>query len=296
MGLVNRARRRLWTAMTPPEVRQFLETAALSREYQLSEPGWTSLAGPQSLIGLDALERQDAYQAAYQYWHRDPLAGRGVQLTRDYVFGRGIRYKAKHPDVQKVLDRYWKNVRNQASISRARAQWELQERLMLAGELFSMHFVNRFDGSVITRIIEPYEIPEDGIIADPDDWKWPLFYRRTWTRQTYRALTGGVTSTQTVYDVVPDWNNLPRDQAGKPGIPVGSTVGSDTHLVAMHHLAINSHGQRGVSILKRALPWIKAGKGFMEDRATITAALATFLFKHKIKGDAAAVARIDSHR
>jgi len=275
MGILNRARLRLWEALTPQPIRAIIEATSTSRDANLREDGWVSLGdAARQGTGMDTFERKEALSAAYYYWHRDPYAGRGVQLLRDYVFGRGIGYKATDPRVKAVLDRYWETPRNRVSITRAQAQWELQERLTLAGEVFFLHFVNRYDGSVATRIVEPQEIPEDGIISAPGDWRWPLYYKREWYRRNFSTQTLAYTGEKLVVDTIPDWNNLVTEGRGRPEMPRLSTVGTPKHLVCMHHLHINNHGQRGVSLLKRVLPWIKAGKGFMEDRGTLTLALA----------------------
>lgn len=292
MPILQNLRERLWTNLAPPGLQEAARRVLESNDGNLSEPGWLrmSMGGVSSLLELDSAARQDAYEASYYYWQRDPLVGRGVQLYRDYVFGRGLSYQAKEKRVQTVLDRFWKDPLNRASVSRAAAQWQLQERAMLAGEVFLCLFVNRLDGRVTVRIVEPTEI--DDVITAPEDRQRPMFYRRTW-RQDEWSFTGhswGIGATRV--DYIPDWSNLEADGEGKPVMPKDATVGTDTHLVVMHHLKFNSHGKRGVSPLFRILPWTKAHKGFMEDRATLTLALATFAFKQKIKGNAAAVARL----
>ena len=59
--------------------------------------------------------------------------------------------------------------------------------------------------------------------------------------------------------------------------------------VRVSHIAINSIGLRGLPMAVAGFDWSQAHRKFMEDRATITRALAAFAFKKKVKGGPAAV-------
>jgi len=64
--------------------------------------------------------------------------------------------------------------------------------------------------------------------------------------------------------------------------------------VYMAQLRSNRYGLRALPSFYAAIVWASTYKGFMEDRATLTLAAATFAFKQKIKGGKAAVARMVS--
>jgi hypothetical protein len=88
--------------------------------------------------------------------------------------------------------------------------------------------------------------------------------------------------------IVPDYRF-----AGDQSVKVKGMANTTIHMI---HVVGNefteSSGQvRGISPLGVSLPWIKALKGFMEDRATLTMALAMFAFRQKIRGNRQAVAR-----
>ncbi len=270
-------RSRLWEAITPPDVRTGIR--ALVEHAQLSEPGWNRLGG-QAENELDEYERKDALVASYYYWQHDPLMGRAVQLIRDYTFGRGVTWRAADERVKKVVERFWKDKSNRI-LSRAEGQWELSERLQLAGEVFPIFFVNRFDGTVKMRVIEPEEIEQ--VVTDPEDYATRLYYLRTWTKREYNWTSKSWGGGETKRDLIPDWDTKP---------PTYSSVGDDKTYICAHQIKINSHGLRGVPLYFRVIPWVKAYKGFMEDRATLTLAAATFAFKQKIKGAASAVVRM----
>ena len=241
---------------------------------------------------LTPLEREDAVKASYYYWQRDPLAGRTIQLIRDYTFGRGLTWKANDERVRKVLKRFFEDKGNRL-ITRAVGQWELIERAQLAGEVFLIFFVNRLTGAVKVRTLEPSEITQ--IISDPEDKDTVLFYERKWARRQFDWSTKIYTvAQQLITDYLPDWNVAPPRQGTDLQVDrlEHATLGDTGTYVCVHHLKINSHGQRGLPLLLRVLAWLKAYKGFMEDRATLTLAAATFAFKQKIKGSASAVARL----
>lgn len=66
-----------------------------------------------------------------------------------------------------------------------------------------------------------------------------------------------------------------------------------TH-VYMTQLKASGRGLRGLPPYYSGLTWVKGYKGFMEDRATMTLAAATFAFRMKIKGNLQAVRRMAS--
>lgn len=269
------------------------DLSALREAANLAPAGYVRLGGDGAYSDIDEIDRADAIEASYYYWQRDPLAGRAVQLIRDYTFGRGVSFKAKDPRVQKVLKAFLDDVDNKL-IASAAGQWEISERIQLAGEWFPIFFVDRFTGAVKVSLVEPEEISQ--IVTDPNNKRKELFYERRWVKRSFnwesRTLSGG----RSVCDYVPNFNLAAPKNTGRfePGFKriEHATVGDGRTFIAMHHIKINSHGPRGIPLLLRVLPWIKAYKGFMEDRATLTLALATFAFKMTVKGSKSAVSRL----
>lgn len=278
MGIIQNIRENIWARLTPPDIRRVIE--AIGTGVHLAEPGWTPLYGGTDEREIDPMLRVEAIQASYHYWQLDPLMSRAVQLIRDYTFGRGVTWNAPDPETQKAVSRFWDD-RDNRIIAKAQGQWELSERLQLAGEVFFIFFVNRLNGAVKLRLVDPGEITQ--VITDPDDRERVLYYERRWRRQRFNWESKTWTAGEEVIDYIPNWNNANPDRA---------TVGDASTYVCMHHIKINSHGLRGVPLYLRVIAWIRAYKGFMEDRATLTLAAATFAFKQKIRGSAAAVARM----
>ncbi|MBU0791985.1 MAG: hypothetical protein KKC55_16175 [Gammaproteobacteria bacterium] len=271
---------------------------------ELDEPGWLPLMPRVALIEMPDSQRIDAQRASEYYWQRDVLMGRAVQLTTDYTFGRGVAPVVVDPKVKDVITSFWDDPRNKKTVSTTVAQWKLAARLILHGEIFFVLFVNTMSGQVVIRIAPVEEITE--IISHPEDAETPLYYQRSWQEQKLDLSTlqpnAQVTYTeqQSRIDYIPDWENREGPYAGhgtvgKPqsaGTTPFRTDNKQSVETYIFHLKVNSLGQRGIPMFYRALVWIKAFKGFMEDRATITLAQATFAFKQKIKGGTASVARM----
>ncbi|MCL5744572.1 MAG: hypothetical protein M1541_11700, partial [Acidobacteria bacterium] len=264
------------------ELRQMVE--AIGSGIQLTEPGWRLMNGAGEEHELDPNLRADALQASYYYWQLDPLMSRAVQLIKDYTFGRGVTWQTEDPGATRALDRFWDS-RENAILNKAVGQWELAERIQLAGEVFLIFFVSKLDGKVTVRVVEPEEITN--VITDDQDKRKVLYYERRWRKQGWSWASKTWAAGEEVIDYIPDWNNERPD-------PSRVTVGDAGTYVCMHHIKVNSHGVRGTPLYLRVIAWVKAYKGFMEDRATLTLAAATFAFKQKVTGSAAAVARMAS--
>jgi hypothetical protein len=60
----------------------------------------------------------------------------------------------------------------------------------------------------------------------------------------------------------------------------------------MHQYTTNTRGQRGMPAFYSAIPYVKAYKGFIQDRIVLLIALATFAWKQNIEGSTSQVQRI----
>lgn len=133
------------------------------------------------------------------------------------------------------------------------------------------------------RIRSALEITE--IITDPEDDSVPLYYKRTFQRRKRTRLGDDGLSVQ--YETVTKYYADYR--ATDEQLDRVDTSGVDVADAKVMFLKINTIGQRGYPLLTPALAWIAAYKEFMEDRATLTKALAAFAWKVKVKGGSPAV-------
>ncbi len=200
--------------------------------------------------------------------------------ARNYVLGRGLKVTAADPKVRAVIESFWNSPRNQPAFSSFQAQQKLIERLVVEGELFPVLHASKKDGDAAIRFVQPDEIKD--IITTPGDDEWRVQYRRVWKEQTwdYGSKSWKEESQDKYYRAA---GNADEDHDDM------SDGGTDR---SMLHFAINTLGKRGLPSFSRALPWVKVIKGFMEDRATLVLALATFAFRMIVKGNQAAVTRM----
>lgn len=251
--------------------RAVLEEATGRRLPELNEPGWIDTSG--GATALTGLDRQEVNAQARRYYHIDPIAQHLVRLHNAYTFGRGVSKKATDADINAWLERFWKHPRNRTSLTNTKAQWELGKNIQLDGELFFVFYTSTITGQVTVRTIPPHEIVK--IVYAPDDPTMPIAYHHK-----YKNADGRIT-----VDVLADYRIADLDKTTL------TAAGRNTE-VAVMHVVFEEFERRGISTLTTAVPWLKALRGFMEDRATLTLAWATYALRVGIKGNRQAMQRV----
>ena len=167
--------------------------------------------------------------AAYQ---RNPIANRGCKYMASFVVGPGFNLSARNPDVQALLDAFIQNPDN------AIREYERQAviDLLVDGELLLRFFSD--DGETVVVPQRPWEChwieTERG------------FFRRPATYHFQRQITEGDSPfSGTNYEI------------------------EDVPAKDIHHVAINRHSYelRGRPELYVILPWLRAYKEWLENRA-----------------------------
>ncbi len=237
--------------------------------FALEDTGWTQL-GSSGDMGITEAERMAAVRMARIYAFRDPLCRQSIRLWTDYTFGSGITWQAKDDAAQEALSLYWGAPLNSGLLS-AKGQRKSSDKCLIDGEIFFALFL---DDPPKLRRIDPLEITE--IIANPEDSEDVRYYRRDYTTPQGKM--------ETVY--YRDW----RNEAGESCLDsVGATIQTKEGPL-VYHLALNTIGTRGNTLLLPALDWVKQYRRFLASRIAIMLALARFAWKTKIQGGAAAVA------
>lgn len=250
---------------------------------QMQEPGWSELgSGSFDSQIAQQIDRNEINRSARWYYHNDPIPNHAIALHNAYTFGRGVSFKAVDPAVHTWLETFWNNPRNQHSISRAAAQWQLNRDRHLDGELFLIFYTSTLTGHVTVRTLDASEIRQ--VVTMPGDRTFPVYFQREFQPEYFDFASGKYKRGQRQREYLPDWRN-----AGPHGNYVNWPANTEIHVM---HVLTNPLAGRGLSHMATGLPWIKAFKGFMEDRVTLTMALALFAFKQKIKGNRQAAARI----
>src|SRR5579884_1693182 len=203
----------------------------------------------------------EVHNQCFEAYNANPLAFAIVELTTSFVLGKGITVAAKNPRVQRVLMDFWDHPSNHMD----ERVYSLCTELSLFGEQFVRFFVNKYDGSVQIRQIDPSLI--DQIETDPEDIETPLRYHRRPIGQVMSATSG---------DPAPFDPNKPQDTEGD-WFKAGEEV---------MHFAINkvSNAKRGKSDLATLLPWLRRYKDWLTDRVRINKYKGAFLYDVRLQG------------
>ncbi|MDD2666896.1 MAG: hypothetical protein PHQ37_07955, partial [Methanocellales archaeon] len=237
----------------------------------LEDKGWITLSGSAVSSGVSDAERKLSIAKARIYAAKDPLCRQAIRLWTDYAFGPGMDWTVKDDRARTVLENFWYAPENKGLFS-PRGQRLSSDKTLIDGEIFFALFLGP-QGKATLRRIDPLEITD--IITSPDDLEDVRYYKRVWTD------TSGAPRTR--------YYRSPNNLKGEPVIDaMGATVQTNEEAI-VYHLAINTIGQRGNSLLLPVVDWIKLYRDFLASRVAIMLALAKFAWKVKVKGGAAAV-------
>ena len=248
-----------------------LEERLHALEDALNQPEWIRLTTQAELeFSREGLE--SIVSLARVMYLKNPLIQRGVTVKQLYVWGQGWTVKAANEDVQKVIDQFLYDPKNDDVIGSHEARMNLEVDLQVDGNLFFCFFVNRGTGRVRVRTINFDEINQ--VICNPDDAKEPWFYKREWTAQKFDVGSGNIqTEKHTAY--YPDWRYTPLNQP--------STIGSyPVHWdKPVYHVKVGgmSSWKFGLSEVYDAIDWASAYKSFLEDWASIVRSLRRFAWQ-----------------
>lgn len=213
---------------------------------------------------------------------KDPMLQRGVNVSAQYVFGRGVEVSSTDGDANDVLKDFFE--RNRRTIGQI-ALAELERSKYYDGNIFHVLFTDKENsGEVSHRTIDATEIME--IITDPDDAAMPWFYRRDWIQKQFDPKTGSFESQVSMKAWYPALSYEPPEMVEQiGGIPVfwNSPV--------LHRKA-GGIGKWlfGLPLIFPALGYAKAVKNFLEDCMTIRNSLAQYSMTLTMKGGQQAMA------
>ncbi len=203
----------------------------------------------------------EIHNQCYEAYNANPLAFAIIELTTSFVLGEGVTVSAHQPEVQTVISAFWEHPENRMD----ERIYSLCTELSLYGEQFIHFFVNRYDGTVVIRQIDPSLI--DQIETDPEDVEKPMRYHRRPIGQVMNATSG----------------DPPHFDPTQPVDTQGQWFTAGREVL---HIAINkvSNAKRGKSDLATLLPWLRRYKDWLTDRVRINKFKAAFLWDVKLQG------------
>jgi hypothetical protein len=250
---------------------------------------------------VKAIERRKMAAQARMVWIQDPVAGANVDLSCQFIFGRGVpQPKCADSKVQEVVDEAWSDPDNQACLTTFPAQVALCTDLVLQSNLFILFFEDGNDGKVKLGILN-HDLVEDAVrdtsnrlrvlyyVARRRDYEWDYQMDRVSLKATANMQASGrpvVQYYQALAATDPATGKLDTDDPTCPSEKLGDGL--------VYHIAINRGSEQvfGIPAMRRIVKWMAALNDFMAARVDMTQAAAAFIMRRTVKGSSTQVANI----
>lgn len=282
------------------------EGYALRRELDLL--GWhvmDFLSGQPQELKFD--ERKKMAQQARLVWTQDPQAGSAIDLSNDFVFGRGVqRPNCRDEEVQKIVDEAWDDPDNQLVLTSFEAQVALNTDLEIQSNVFLVMFDDGEDGKVKLALLNHDTV--ESVVRDPDNRLRILYYMAKVEKQEWdfdndrpKMITEGTAvfgkdgKRKVLY--YRHWSNVEvaeeqEDREDPMPKPPPEKQGNGK----VRHIAVNRTSEMafGVPTMRRTMRWFTAYNDFMKARVDMAQAAAAFIMKRKIDGTPNQLAKLAS--
>jgi hypothetical protein len=207
---------------------------------------------------------------------KDPMLNRGMNVSAQYVFGRGVEITSEDEAAAQIL-RDWR-ARNKSTLGHI-ALAETHRAKYYDGNIFWMCFTDRTNtGEVNVRTVDAVEIMD--IMTNPEDTSEPWYYKREWVQTEFADDGSRRNVTRRMW--YPALNYEPST-----GERFDSIEGVEVNWDApIYHRKCNAPGKWhfGLPGVYPALGFASAVKRFLEDCMTIRNALAQFSMLLTTKG------------
>jgi hypothetical protein len=236
-------------------------TAAINRDKE--DENWRRISQVTRTRDLPEIKQDKMIKIIDWLCDRKPQAKRIVDLTRNFIIGDGIKFKAEKPETQEVLDRFWQinDLENKQKIK--------VEELSKYGEWIAKPFTNDISGMVKIGAVDPEQI--DKVERNPEN-----------AEDLQVMVMKTVGSKKTKYAIM-DVNYKVDDPAGK--IEGDEKVMKKTDgEVFFFTVNRGSFGTRGKSDLLAIADWIDIYDRTLFTMAERTPFLLAFLWDIMIKG------------
>ena len=236
------------------------------REASLAEEDrlWRSISSTVGTRDMNYRELVDQMNDSVEAYRVNPLAYRIIELTTDFVLGRGMRVVSPDKEVAAFIDEFWRHPMNRMGIR----QFDLCTELSLSGEVFVTFHTNPYDRMTYVRMIPAVSI--DRIEANPNDLEDERRFHRV---GMVPAVIEGL-----------DW----------AGEIEGGMEGRWWDASECRHFAVNRvvGAVRGQGDLVPMLPWLRRYKDWLTDRVRINKFKGAFLWDVQLTGaDRGAIVR-----
>lgn len=201
--------------------------------------------------------REYIQDAAYIQTREDPHVGSIVNQSTQYIIGRGIKFRVKHPKVQAVLDEFWRE--NEMELK--------QKELVWRAEIESESFIVIFDedGKSFIREIPPAQITDVEQHSD-DNWI-NLSYKREYMKSVQKGINVEGTGNTQYYPAIgyEEQKSLPHGEDSK--YENTEEWMDDAHVLYIR-LGKNREKRSWVN-LQKVLKWARYYRNWLKDRIVL---------------------------
>jgi hypothetical protein len=217
-----------------------------------------------------------------------------VDLWTNYGFTANTEVVPDDDNAKKTWEEFWAEARNSTVLGQ-RSISVLSQETLVAGEIFFLVYINAATGDSTLRYLESEDVKEI-IYADGDN-KTPLYYVREYETANHEPITAWY----------PDWRATP-DQLNAKKIPDGIInravselrevdgfeLGTTVKCIPVQHRK-KGKSNRGWPLMTAGIAWSRAYKEFLQDRAAVSKAVATYVDKITAKGGQRAINAIKAN-
>jgi hypothetical protein len=244
-------------------VKELQEEVTL-QSLRTEDQDWISLSDPQGGVkDANFTDYLTNHQTCYEAFMTNPLCRRFVKYVTYFCVGKGMAPVAEEPDVQEVLDGFWKHDDNNLGTMAK----QVSDELSAYGELFIRYFYDEYLGFTRIGTIDPSEIVY--VETDPENIKKKIRYHRRY--RVPRIISydpDGYPSIE--YDIENEVIEAVREDG----------------LLNVQHVPINnvSNAVRGVSDLLPVVKWAARYSDWLQDRYVLNKIRGLFHYDVTITG------------
>ncbi len=226
--------------------------------------------------------RQRIVELSRTLYAEDPVTQFIIELWTDYAVGNTLEIMPKNENAAPLWKEFFKSTRNSYVLSQT-ARQELSNKLLTDGEFYFVFSVSELDGNTTIRVIPTDEITQ--IIYDPDDCTIPLYYVREYTPASNQIVNNAQVDSQNSKTVFYRDYRAEKADLQKINMPKGAIMADDKERLTdsfIMPVRFRTIDRRGVPLMMAGIPWTTGYKNFLQDRAAVAKAAATFVEKIKV--------------
>lgn len=236
--------------------------------------------------------RKRIAQRARIAFYTDPLGGRDVEMTADFVLGKGIpKPTARAKQVQRIIDELWKDPVNEDNLFSYDAQRAIVNDLKTQANMFVLMFTGA--GKVRFDFLDHDAVND--VVTDEEARRRALYYvaeerRYAWDFDQDRpALNPQWEDGKLKIRYYEHWRNVDvaveeREERGEE--PVKKAPDAKLGKGKVMHVRANRLGEShfGIPQFNRSLRFLSAMNQFVESRVAMSQAQASFIARRVVKG------------